>query len=211
MALGILFLKVQYFLPSINKLSIPKVLLTFDDGPNALTTAKILEVLKTHSIHGIFFVIGEKVQKNTEIVQNIHLHGHFLGNHTYTHSNFFSMLSSKNVQLEIEKCDQIIEQITGAKTIFFRPPIGYSNPRIARVVNKMNKTVIGWQLRSYDSVLKRPNQLKKRLLQKVKPSAIILLHDNLSQSAEMLDDFIVQAKKDGIIFATNADIKQLLK
>lgn len=210
LSLGILFLKVQYFLPAINKLSSKKVLLTFDDGPHPETTSKILEVLNSHSIHGIFFVIGSKVKEHPAIVQKIHANGHFLGNHSYEHSNFFSMLSSKNVEQEIEKCDQIIEQLTGEKSIFFRPPIGYTNPRIARVVKKMNKIVIGWQLRSYDSVLKNPMRLKNRLLRNVKTSDIILIHDNLPQSAEMLEDFIVQAKKDGIIFATKEDIKKLL-
>ena len=210
LSLGILFLKVQYFLPAINKLSSKKVLLTFDDGPYSETTPKILEVLNSHSIGGIFFVIGSKVKEHPEIVRKIHENGYFLGNHTYEHSNFFSMLSSKNVEQEIEKCDQIIEQLTGEKSIFFRPPIGYTNPRIARVVKKMNKIVIGWQLRSYDSVLKNPMRLKNRLLRNVKTSDIILIHDNLPQSAEMLEDFIVQAKKDGIIFATKEDIKKLL-
>lgn len=185
------------------------MLLTFDDGPHPETTSKILDILNTHSIHGIFFVIGKKAQVYPETVQKIHVNGHFIGNHTYEHSNFFSMLSSKNVQLEIEKCDQIIEQLIGEKSVFFRPPIGYTNPRIARVVKKMNKIVVGWQLRSYDSVLRNPMQLKNRLLRNVKTSDIILIHDNLSQSAEMLEDFIVQAKKDGIIFATQEDIKNL--
>ena len=184
--------------------------MTFDDGPYSETTPKILEVLNSHSIGGIFFVIGSKVKEHPEIVRKIHENGYFLGNHTYEHSNFFSMLSSKNVEQEIEKCDQIIEQLTGEKSIFFRPPIGYTNPRIARVVKKMNKIVIGWQLRSYDSVLKNPMRLKNRLLRNVKTSDIILIHDNLPQSAEMLEDFIVQAKKDGIIFATKEDIKKLL-
>jgi len=187
------------------------VLLTFDDGPQPEITSKIIDVLDAHAIHGIFFVIGEKVKKNPEIVKKIHLSGHYVGNHSFEHSNFFSMLSSENVQLEIEKCDQVLEQITGERPIFFRPPIGYTNPRIARVVKKMNKIVIGWQLRSYDSVLRNPMHLKNRLLRNVKSSDIILIHDNLSQSAEILEDFIVQAKKDGIIFATRQDIKNLLK
>lgn len=211
LSLGILFLKVQYFLPSINSLKNRKVLLTFDDGPEESQTELILEILDKYKITALFFVIGKKVSENPNILRKIHQTGHEIGNHTYEHSNFFSLLGQRTVISEIEKADAVIEQTIGYKPRFFRPPIGYTNPRIARAVRITNKKIVGWSVRSYDSVLHNPTKLLNRLIAKTRSTDIILLHDNLPQTAEMLNDFIATSLKNGIIFASKSDIESITK
>lgn len=208
-SIGVLFMKFNYFLVSRTKSSTSKVILSFDDGPNSENTPLILSVLKKYSVGAIFFVIGEKAENNPEILKQIHTDGHIVGNHTYSHPNLFSAYSAQKVMNEIAKCDEVIESILNEKPKLFRPPIGYTNPIIARVLRKLNKQAVGWELRSYDTVLKNPTALKDRLLKLIKPSQIILLHDNLDQSAQMLDEFIDAAKKNGIIFANTEDIQKL--
>lgn len=209
LSVGVLFMKFNYFLKSRTKSSSEKVILSFDDGPDSTHTLAILETLKKHSISALFFVIGEKAEKHPEILKQILSEGHIIGNHTYSHPNLFSTLSGKKVEAEIEQCDTVIRTILAQETRFFRPPIGYTNPIIARALKKLNKQAIGWQLRSYDTVLTNPSALKDRLLKFIKPSQIVLLHDNLPQTAAMLEDFILAAKKNGIIFANKEDILKL--
>lgn len=206
---GVLFMKFNYFLENRTKSNSDKVILSFDDGPDSVHTLEILTILKKHAITAFFFVIGEKAEKNPEIIQQIHAEGHIIGNHTYSHLNLFSMQSGKKVQEEIEKCDNVIRSILNQETRFFRPPIGYTNPIIARVLKKLKKQSIGWELRSYDSVLTKPEALKERLLNHIKPSQIVLLHDNLPQSAAMLDEFILEAQKNGIIFANREELLKI--
>lgn len=209
LSVGVLFMKFNYFLVSKVKSTTSHVILSFDDGPDSIHTIEILRILKKHSISAIFFVIGEKAEKHPEILTQIHSEGHIIGNHTYSHPNLFSTLSSKKVQEEIEKCDSVIQSILKQEIRFFRPPIGYTNPNIARALKKLNKQSIGWELRSYDTVLSNPKALKERLLKLIKPCQIVLLHDNLPQTASMLEDFILEAKKNGIIFANTEDILKL--
>jgi peptidoglycan/xylan/chitin deacetylase (PgdA/CDA1 family) len=208
---GVLWLRANYFLTSIHKVQSPTVLLTFDDGPDPLTTPRILETLNTHGVKALFFIVGTKAEKHPEIVQQIIDNGHLIGNHTYSHPNLFALSSAKKVREEIQKGNEIIQRMTGKETIWFRPPIGYTNPIIARVIRSMGLTVIGWNKRSYDTVLKDPIKLEKRTLGLTTPGSIILLHDNLSQTEKMLPSYIAQAKENGIIFANEACINSLLK
>lgn len=207
---GVLFMKLNYFLPAQSTVKKPNVLLTFDDGPDEKWTPKVLEILKEQEVTALFFVVGKKAAVFPELVQQIKNEGHLIGNHTQNHNPLFSMQSTSNVELEIQACDALIQQIIGETTPFFRPPVGYTNPRIARVIKKLGKKTIGWQLRSFDSVFKNPSTLKKRLINNTKPGSIVLLHDNLPQTAEMLASYILTAKQNGIIFANQSTIKSLL-
>lgn len=204
-SVGVLFMKFNYFLVSKTKSSSERVILSFDDGPDPIHTPEILAVLNKHSIKAFFFVIGEKAENHPAILKQIENDGHQIGNHTYSHHPLFSMQSGKKVRKEIEQCDAAIRSIINRDTLYFRPPIGYTNPIIARALKKLNKHSVGWELRSYDSVITQPEALKERLLKNIRPSQIVLLHDNLPQTSAMLDAFIVEAQKNGIIFANKEE------
>lgn len=210
LSIGVLNLRINYFLNAVHKLDSPEVLLTFDDGPDPETTPLILDTLNQHGIKAIFFIIGSKAERYPEIVMRIIRNGHIIGNHTYSHSIFFPLSSTKRVREEIKKTNDIIRQFTEKENILFRPPIGFTNPIIARVACSMNMKVIGWNRRSYDTLLSDTKRLKKRVLKLTKPGSIILLHDNLKHTGKMLPLFITEAKKNGIIFANEKCIKSLL-
>ena len=207
---GVVFMKINYFLPALSNVQKPSVLLTFDDGPNEKLTPKVLAILKEQNIAAVFFVVGEKAMIHPNLIQQIKNEGHLIGNHTQNHHPLFSMQSSTKVEMEIRKCDATIQKIIGEIPNLFRPPVGYTNPRIARILKKLGKKTIGWQVRSYDSVFKDPETLKKRLLRKTKAGNIVLLHDNLPQTASMLESFILEAKQNGIIFVNHSTIKILI-
>lgn len=208
LAFGILFLRFQYFYPAIYRNIGPEVILTFDDGPDPVQTPRILDTLKKHDIKAIFFVIGRKAQEHSEILQRIISEGHVVGNHTQNHSLFFAMLHSKKVAQEIDQFSQNIEPLISDKITIFRPPIGYTNPNIARALRRRKFKIVAWSVRSYDSFKTREALLKR--LMKTKPGSIVLLHDNLERTAAILEDYILQAKAKGIIFANQENLKKFI-
>lgn len=206
---GVMFLRFNYFLRSICSTNKPFVLLTFDDGPNPKTTPKILDNLAKYKVKAMFFVIGNKAEKHPELIDRIINEGHSIGNHTYSHPPIFALMSGEKVKSQLEKFDEVLVK-KGVKTNAFRPPVGYSNPIIARVVKNLNLKVIGWNKRSYDTVIFNSKWLSSRLLAQAKPGSIILLHDNLKQTEAALPLFLEKAKQKGTIFANELDIKSIL-
>lgn len=209
LSLGVLFMKYNYFLRSVNRIKNDFVLLTFDDGPDPEKTPKILDILAKHNIKAVFFMVGNRAEQHPELVKRVVAEGHIIGNHSYAHNNFMSLFSKKNLRADIEQNQVVLEKLTGRKTPFFRPPIGYTNPKYAQVLKEMQLTNVGWTLRSYDSVYKEPNKLVERLLSKIAPGSIVLLHDNLQVTVDALEDFILQATANGIKFANGETIKTI--
>ena len=209
LTLGVLFLKINYFLPSLIRLKNKEVLLTFDDGPDPVNTPKILDILWKENVKAIFFVIGEKAEKEPQIINRILSEGHLIGDHTYTHNNLMAMFSTAKLIKELTKSQAVLTQLTGKKVPIFRAPIGYTNPNFARALKKLNLHSIGWRLRSYDTVSKNEIKLQERLISKTKASDIVLLHDNLNITVSVLENYITKAKANGILFASSIDIQKL--
>ncbi|MAZ27156.1 MAG: hypothetical protein CL868_08790 [Cytophagaceae bacterium] len=174
----------NFFLEAFNyKRTSQKVLaLTFDDGPHPEITPQILDLLKKHNAKATFFCIGQHAEKHPEILKRILEEGHGVGNHSYSHKNTFPFFGESQIKTELEQTDAILKQ---ANTLF-RPPFGVTNPTIAKVVKETGHQVIGWNVRSFDTVIKNPQTITKRILNKVKPGSIILMHDTRPQTLEAL-------------------------
>ena len=120
-----------------------------------------------------------------------------------------AMFSTAKLIKELTKSQAVLTQLTGKKVPIFRAPIGYTNPNFARALKKLNLHSIGWRLRSYDTVSKNKIKLQERLVSKTKASDIVLLHDNLSITVSILENYITKAKANGILFASSIDIQKL--
>lgn len=153
-----------------------KIALTFDDGPNEITLL-ILEILKKHDVKATFFCIGKNVEKHPEILKQIMEEGHIVGNHSYSHSNFFDFYRKNRVIEEIRKTDALIESISGKKVQLFRPPYGVTNPSIRRALEVTKHKVVGWNIRSLDGILKNEKIIFARIKNRIAPGGIVLLHD----------------------------------
>ena len=175
-------------------------LITFDDGPHPQFTPEILKILKEENIKALFFLIGKKAVEHPDLVNQIISEGHLIGNHTYNHNVFLSLLPEKQILNEIHEGDRAITSLVSQSAPYFRPPIGYTNPNYARVLKKLNLTTIGWSLRSYDTVYKNESKLIKRLIRLIKKNDIVLFHDNLEITKNILPTFIRLAKEKDIIF-----------
>ena len=210
LTLGVLFLKFNYFLPSITRFSTKECLLTFDDGPHPDYTPQVLDILKEKNVKAVFFVIGEKAEQYPEIVKRIINEGHLIGNHSYSHNKFMAMFPTTTLIEDLEKCQLILHNITGEENQLFRAPIGYTNPNFGRAIKALNLHSIGWSLRSYDTLNNEKSKLLNRLVTKTKAGDIVLLHDNLPQTVSILQEYIDKSTVNGILFASG-ELKNKLK
>ena len=179
MGLGVAIPQLKLFGPFICRGSPARrcVALTFDDGPDPRSTPRLLELLRAAGIRAAFFGIGQRVAANPELAAQIVREGHLLENHTYTHSNFTNFFTSARLRTELAQTQAAIEKAAGTTPAYFRPPIGLSNPRIFRVAHSLKMQVIGWTVRSLDTITTDPQKIVARIARGLQPGAVILLHD----------------------------------
>ncbi len=176
-----------------------EIALTFDDGP-AAKTLEILDILKREKVPAGFFSIGKNAQADPETVKRWDAEGHLIGNHSYTHSFHFDWKSARAMTDELKETNNTIQRIIGKKPLLFRPPYGITNPNLARAVHKTGMISIGWNVRSFDTTIKDPQQLLNRILSKLKGGDIILLHDSMAITHEILTPLIGAARQKGFTF-----------
>ncbi len=165
-----------------------KLHLTFDDGPHPETTPEILKILKKYNQKATFFCIGKNIEHYPEIAKKIINEGHTIGNHSFSHSYYFDFFGTSKVITELDKTNQLIKELTGKDCQIFRPPYGVTNPNIAKAVKFLNLQVVGWSIRSLDTIKDKKTVLKR--LQKAKAGDIILFHDTKEETPEILDEFL---------------------
>ncbi|PVW14317.1 polysaccharide deacetylase family protein [Marixanthomonas spongiae] len=209
-ALGSFTLRWGFFTTFITKgnQTEKQVAITFDDGPHPEYTLEILKLLKSYNAKATFFCIGKNLEKYPKIAQQLIADGHSLGNHSYSHATNFGFFRKKRIVEELAKTDVLLEKITGSKNVWFRPPYGVTNPSIAKAVKETNHNVVGWNVRSYDTVIKNPTKVVNRIKKRVSPNAIILLHDTHSRCPEIVERLLQFLKKEGYQTVT---VERLLK
>lgn len=174
------------------------VALTFDDGPHPVQTPLVLDVLARHGVRAAFFVVGEKARAHPEVVRRMADEGHLVGNHTDSHLAWFPVMSASRMRGEMRACSDAIEEATGSKPVWFRPPFGVTNPTVARAVKAGGYRVAGWSIRSLDTAQSRPRQrVLDRVCRRLRPGAVVLLHDDRAQSDELLEMILGRLAKEG--------------
>jgi peptidoglycan-N-acetylglucosamine deacetylase len=173
------------------------IAVTFDDGPNPLKTPLILDVLKKHKVAATFFFIGNKLSGNELILKRVSEEGHLLGNHSFSHSNWFDLFSPGRMKAELMKTNKIIFDTTGKSPLFFRPPFGVVNPMVRKAVINTPWQVICWNIRSLDTLQRDPEKVRKKVLQQLKAGSIILLHDHTHFTEHHLDGLLTAIKDAG--------------
>ncbi|MCD4781927.1 MAG: polysaccharide deacetylase family protein [Candidatus Omnitrophica bacterium] len=154
-----------------------KVVLTFDDGPSPVWTTKILDELKKAGIKATFFVIGHHVKKYPEIARRIVKEGHEIGNHGYAHSVMFYYKPAE-IEEEIQYTEQVIHEITGVRTKYFRPPKAWLRKSIKDKIKSMGYEIILWSLNSKDWVCFNHKDIVKYISKSVRNGDILLFHDS---------------------------------
>ena len=173
------------------------VAITFDDGPDPVQTAAILDILLKHQVKAAFFCVGNKIAKNEDLVRRIIREGHLIGNHSFSHSKWFDLFSTGKMKKEMEETNLLIRTFTGSTPRFFRPPFGVANPMVSRALRQTKLTAVCWDIRSYDTMIANPEKIRQRIIQSLRPGSIILLHDHTVFSQQHLDQLIINIHDTG--------------
>src|SRR5213075_1383881 len=112
----------------------PYIAMTFDDGPSAMLTQKLLDPVTSHHIKATFFVIGENVAEHPEIVARAAREGHEIGNHSWSHP-YFARMSDDNVRSQLRRTDDAIRSAIGIRPTLLRPPYGSITAREKRWIH----------------------------------------------------------------------------
>ena len=168
-----------------------RVALTFDDGPDPQRTPAVLDLLARQGVRATFFVVGARAEAHPELVRRMVAEGHVVGNHSYTHSWRFPLRSLGRTVEELRRTGEVLHRITGRQPRLFRPPFGVTNPTIARAVRRLGLDPVGWSIRSLDTMGQSPERVAARILRRLHPGAVILLHDRCAGS-ERLGGLLVE-------------------
>jgi peptidoglycan-N-acetylglucosamine deacetylase len=155
----------------------PYIAMTFDDGPHATNTPKLLEMAAKRHIKLTFFVLGECIEQNPDVLRREVAEGHEIGNHSWSHPNL-AKLSDEGVRTQLQRTEDIIGKTTGIKPKLMRPPYGELTKRQRILVNRdFGYKVILWDVDPLD--WKRPgsNVVAQRIITGARPGSIILSHD----------------------------------
>jgi len=177
----------SFFLPVISngRPESDAIALTIDDGPSPSSTPLLLALLGKHRLRATFFVIGEKAAAYPELIDLILGHGHTIGNHSYRHDNFLMCRSIRALEKDIRATQDILAQ-AGIQPLLFRPPIGITNPRLKPVLDGLGLQAVTFSCRIFDRSNRNVANLAAKVLRKLRPGDILLLHDNPPPNSEKI-------------------------
>lgn len=161
-----------------------KLYLTFDDGPHPEYTLEILDILNHYQVKATFFVEGQKIKQNELILKKLLESKHVIGNHGFSHSPL-TRITSSGIEKEIQNTHEFIKETTGFTPSLFRPPYGLFTLKTKSILQKLNYTMVLWDLMSYDFMENDILKLQNRMIKNLKPGCIIVNHDG-HQNAPVL-------------------------
>ena len=200
--LGAPFLqRLQFFLPIVTRgpRGCGAVALTFDDGPDPLTTPLLLDLLEARGLKAAFFVLGEKAGRHPELTRAILDRGHEVGNHSQSHDVFLMLRSRRRLRRDVHTCQETLAAF-GIRPLAFRPPVGVTNPRLWRVLLESGMYCVGFRRRAGDMGNLRVRGIARRILRRLTAGDVVLLHDTRPWRAGALRAWLgeVEALLDGI-------------
>ena len=184
----------------------PYIALTFDDGPSAKLTPRLLDLLGAHHIKATFFVIGQNVAEHPEIVARAAREGHEIGNHSWSHPNFGKM-SDEAVRRELKKTDDAIRSATGNRPVLIRPPYGSITARQKKWINdEFGYKIILWDVDPLDWKRPGPVTVCNRIVRNTRAGSIVLSHDIHPGTIDAMPSTIAQLEAKGFKFVTVSEL-----
>jgi peptidoglycan/xylan/chitin deacetylase (PgdA/CDA1 family) len=184
----------------------PYIAMTFDDGPSATLTPKLLDLLAARHIKATFFVIGENVAEHPEIVERAAREGHEIGNHSWSHPNFGKM-SQESVRSQLRRTDDAIKNATGKRPALMRPPYGSITDREKHWIHdEFGYQIILWDVDPYDWRRPGPAVVRNRILKETQPGSIVLSHDIHPGTIEAMPSTFDALEAKGFKFVTVSEL-----
>lgn len=182
------------------------IYLTFDCGYENGNSEKILDALKKHNAQGTFFVVGNFLEKAPEIVKRMQAEGHLVGNHTYHHPDMSKIGDLASFQKEMDDVANLYQEITGEEMIkLYRPPQGKFNTENMKMAKELGYHTFFWSLAYvdwYENDQPTAEQAYSKLLPRIHPGAIVLLHATSKTNGEILDELLTKWEELGYSFGS---------
>nr|WP_229722270.1 delta-lactam-biosynthetic de-N-acetylase [Priestia taiwanensis] len=193
----------------IGNTSKKEVYLTFDNGYENGFTPKILDVLKEKKVLATFFITGQFIKENPDLVKRMVDEGHIVGNHTWHHPNL-TTVNNVRLEKELTLLKDEFKQLTGKDEMtYMRPPEGVFSERTLAVTKKLGYRHIMWSLAFLDWKVEEQHGWKysyDNVMRKIHPGAVILLHTISSDNAHALGSIIDGVREKGYEFKSLDDL-----
>ncbi len=184
----------------------PYIAMTFDDGPSATLTPKLLDLLAAHHIKATFFVLGENLTEHPEIVARAAREGHEIANHSWSHPNFGKM-SDESVRRQLWQTDDAIKNATGKRPTLMRPPYGSITAREKHWIHdELGYQIILWDVDPNDWKRPGPAVVRNRILKETRPGSIVLSHDIHPGTIEAMPSTFEALEAKGFKFVTVSEL-----
>ena len=192
-----------------------KIYLTFDCGYENGNTEPILDALKKHKAKATFFVVGNFISTSPELVKRMHEDGHIVGNHTYHHPDMSQISTKEAFEKELKDVESLYKEITGEDMVkYYRPPQGKYSTDNLQMAKDMGYHTFFWSLAYvdwYQDDQPSHDEAFDKLLGRIHPGAIVLLHSTSSTNAEILDELLGKWEDMGYTFHSLDELTQKKK
>lgn len=181
-----------------------ELFLTFDAGYENGHTAKILDTLKKHNVKATFFLVGNFIETSPQLVKRMVREGHLVGNHTFTHPDMSEIATEDAFRKELSGLEKLYQKTTGKQMKkYYRPPQGKYSESNLKMAKEMGYHTIFWSLAYvdwYESDQPTREEALEKLVPRIHPGAIVLLHSTSATNAEVLDELLKQWEDMGYSF-----------
>jgi peptidoglycan/xylan/chitin deacetylase (PgdA/CDA1 family) len=164
-----------------------RVALTFDDGPTAGSTERILDTLGELDVRAAFFVVGRNVERWPRLVERMDAEGHVVANHSWDHGRYGVFRRIRYWTRQIARTAELIEQIIGRRPALFRPPMGMKTWHVTDAARATGHAVVTWNRSAFDGVATSSGRIVERLAGPAMRGDILLLHDGVEPHAPSCD------------------------
>jgi peptidoglycan/xylan/chitin deacetylase (PgdA/CDA1 family) len=180
----------------------PQVALTFDDGPHATNTPRLLDLLKERNVKATFFLVGTNVEAYPDIVKRIVSEGHEVASHSLTHPNLGKMAEG-SVTEQLERTHRAIKTACGVDVVSFRPPYGsFTVTQRAWAASRFGYRTILWDVDPLDWKVRDSAKVEAEILRATTPGSIVLMHDIHKTTVDAVPAVIKGLSEKGLQFVT---------
>ncbi len=184
----------------------PYVAVTFDDGPSASLTPRVLDIFNSHGAHATFFVQGQNAAHNRSLLARAAAEGHEIGSHTWNHINMGTS-STATIVNQLDRTAEVIEQATGRRPKVMRPPYGSINSSLVNLVyNRYGTPAILWDVDTNDWRKPGVQTVVNRAVNGARPGSIILLHDIHASTVEAVEGIVTGLQARGFKLVTVSEL-----
>ena len=188
----------------------PVIYLTFDAGYENGCTEKILDVLQKHQVPAAFFLVGNYIEKNGDLVRRMVAEGHIVGNHTMHHPDMSKISEQSAFEKELKDLEELYRQLTGEEMKkYYRPPQGTYSEENLKMAQALGYKTVFWSLAYVDwnqNDQPTAEQAFGKLLPRIHNGAVVLLHSTSETNAQILDELLTKWKAMGYSFGTLDDL-----